>query len=83
MLAETNSTLLAAYLSSNDEAAYWNAIQNIPTSYSFPISDLQNLQVTLTFLYPKTKEEAFFQIDSWKVVTTSDLEYDEQLHVIP
>ena len=83
MLAETNSTLLAAYLSSNDEAAYWNAIQNIPASYSFPISDLQNLQVTLTFLYPKTKEEAFFQIDSWKVVTTSDLEYDEQLHVIP
>lgn len=83
MLADTYNKLLNAYLSSKDEASYWDAIHNIPNSYSFPLSDLQNLQVTLTFLYPKEQQKDFFQISSWQVITASDLDYDEQLHVIP
>lgn len=83
MLADVQKQLESAYLSCIDETSYWEIIQNIQTSYTFPVSDLQNLQITLTFLYPDSLDGDFFQIDTWQVVTASDLEYDEQLHVIP
>lgn len=83
MLADVQEQLLNAYLICNDEASYLKMIQDIPASYTFSLSDLQNLQITLTFLYPETKDGSFFQINTWQVVTINDLEYDEQLHVIP
>lgn len=83
MLADVQNQLSNAYFSCENETSYLEAIQNIPTSYTFPLSDLQNLQITLTFFYPENSEEDFFKINTWQVVTADDLEYDEQLHVIP
>lgn len=83
MLAEVNEQLMELYLTSVNEAAYWEKTQNIPNSYFFPLSELQDLQITLTFLYPEATEDDFFQINTWQVVTASDVEYDDELHVIP
>ena len=83
MLADIQNQLKDAYLSCIDEISYWKAIENIPTNFTFPVSDLQNLQISLIYLYPDTKDGDFFQVETWQVVTTSELEYDEQLHVIP
>lgn len=82
-LADIYQKLRTAYQNCAEEASYWEMIQAIPEHYSFSISDLQELQITLTFLYPETSEDDFFEINTWKVVTKDNLEYDEQLHVIP
>jgi len=83
MLADVHRQLTEAYLACDSLQSYQAKIQAIPTSYSYAISDLQELNITLTFLYPENPEGDFFQIDTWQIVTASDIEYDESLHVIP
>ena len=83
MLADVQKQLSNAYFSCENETSYLEAIQDIPTSYIFPLSDLQNLQITLAFCYPTNDEDDFFKIKTWQVITADNLEYDEQLHVIP
>lgn len=82
-LAEVHKQLVAAYLSCDSQASYEDNIQDIPTSYSYTISDLQELRITLRFLYPSNQDGDFYQIEAWQIITTDDIEYDESLHVIP
>ena len=58
-------------------------VSSYENTYEFPISDLQSLQVRLNYIYPTTAYQSCYEIASWKVVTLQELEYDEQLHVIP
>lgn len=83
MLAEVQRQLLEAYLACDSMEVYQVKIQSIPTSYSYPISDLQDLKITLRFLYPANRDDDFYQIEAWQIVTADDIEYDEALHVIP
>lgn len=82
-LAKVHELLLQAYYSSNSKNAYQKAIQDIPANYSFILSDLQTLEISLRFLYPSNENEDFFQIETWQIVTKDNIEYDESLHVIP
>ena len=83
MLAEVHRQLVEAYLACDSIQSYQVKIQAIPTSYTYPISDLQDLKITLRFLYPANQDGDFYQIETWQIVTADDVEYDESLHVIP
>lgn len=83
MLAEVHRQLFEAYLASDNKVVYEHMVEFIPTTYSYSLSDLQDLQITLRFLYPSTQTGDFYQIESWKVVAKEDIAYDEALHIIP
>ncbi len=83
MLAEVHRQLFEAYLSCDSEEAYWHKIQTIPTSYSYEISELQKLDISLRFVYPANPNDNLYEIETWQIVTVDNIEYDESLHVIP
>ena len=83
MLAYVHQQLLEAYLSCDSEEIYWHKIQTIPTSYSYIISDLQKLDISLRFVYPANPNDNLYEIETWQIVTVDNIEYDESLHVIP
>ena len=83
MPASVHSQLMDAYLTCDSKSHYYELIQEIPANYSFSLSDLQSLEISLTFLYPQTVNDDFFEINTWQIVTADNIEYDEQLHVIP
>lgn len=51
-------------------------------SYIVPINDLQSLSIELSVLYPEREGASFYQIETWQVITTGTLEYDDTLSVI-
>lgn len=83
MLQEVDSRLHTLYEAANDSMVYLTEASEIDTVYTYPISDLQELRVTLAYPYPKEDADVFYEIVSWKVVNLADVEYDESLHVIP
>ena len=83
MLCDVDGILHQAYSSSNNAESYRSLTASISRYYAYPISDSQELQITLDFPYPDTSNSALYRILSWKVVTTQEMQYDEQLHVIP
>lgn len=83
MLCEVDSVLHQAFISVKDSDSYNLFTASIPHSYSYPISDSQELQVVLDFPYPDSSNTPLYEIVSWKIITTQEMDYDEQLHVIP
>lgn len=83
MLADVHRQLLEAYLCCNSEEAFWNKIQKIPVSYSYSISELQKLEISLRFIYPESPNDDLYEVKTWKIVTVDNIEYDDSLHVIP
>ena len=81
-LCEIDTTLKNAYQENPDRAAYISAISTLPTTFTFDISEIQYLEMTLSYLYPTSTEEPFYLLQSWKVVTNDDLDYDTGLHLI-
>lgn len=82
MLSEVDNQLIIAYENSKTSDEYYNLISNIPDTYIYKISDIQNLYVKLTFTYPNFSNEHFYKIDIWKVVTDDNLNYDTNLNLI-
>lgn len=81
-LCEMDTALKKAYQENPDRAAYVSAISALPTTFTFEISEIQYLEVTLSYLYPQSIEDPFYVLQSWKVVTNDDLDYDTGLHLI-
>lgn len=77
-LAEINENLKTSYLYAASDQEYFD-FNGHSTTYSVPISEIQELQVTLEFLYPKNIRDGLYKIESWKVVSTGTLEYDDTL----
>lgn len=82
-LCSIDKTLHTLYEACDSAEAYYEQAGGTTLSFQYDISELQALQITLNILYPETDHDAFYQITSWKVITTQELDYDEQLHVIP
>ena len=72
-LAAIDKTLAQIYVASDSEVSYYDAV-GYEKSYFIPITDLQSLSVNLTFLYPQNEFGPFYQITSWQVITTGELE---------
>ncbi len=81
-LCETDAALKDAYLASPDQDAYLSAISSLPTRFTFEISDIQYLEITLSYLYPESPDKPLYLLRSWNVVTKDDLNYDTGLHLI-
>lgn len=79
-LAETDIMLHDIYNNSTSESEYLNMVSSLPTTYTYTISDIQYLKVTLRYLYPKNGN-GLYVIDSWNIVTKDNLDYDSQLHL--
>ena len=89
-LYDVDTKLHDAYNLSNDYSSYISLVQNIQSSYTYTISDSQALQVELEFIYPsadknnaKFSSEELYKITTWKIVNTTEYDYDEHLNVIP
>lgn len=81
-LCEIDSVLKDAYRENPDRADYISAISALPTKFTFEISEIQYLEMTLSYLYPESTIEPFYVLQSWRVVTNDDLDYDTGLHLI-
>lgn len=79
-LSETDIILHDIYNNSTSESEYLTLISSLPTTYTYTISDIQYLKVTLRYLYPKNSNELYV-IDSWNIITKDNLDYDSQLHL--
>ncbi len=80
-LAALDAELAALYADSSSETAYFHAAGE-ERSYSFPLSDMQSLEVSVRIQYPKKTGDTFYSISSWQTVITGELEYEGTLNVI-
>lgn len=81
-LASLNSQLLQLYAQSNDDSTFLSSLSQYPDTCIFALSDLQNLEISLTFHTPDDSLICY-DIISWKVIPKENIQYDEHLHVIP
>ncbi len=81
-LCELDTALKKAYQENPDQTDYLSAISTLPTEFTIEISDIQYLEVTLSYLYPESAQEPFYLLQSWRVVTRDDLDYDTGLHLM-
>ncbi len=80
-LMDLDATLKSIYASSRNEEDFF-AQAGTTKTFSEVLSDLQTLNVEVTILYPGAEdnpEGLTYRIDSWKVVTGSDIVYDDYL----
>lgn len=82
MLYDIDARLRAAYQNSHSIEEYTTMISDIPTRYTYPISDIQYLDISLTYPIPDGEQDSLYQIRSWKVTTKEDLDYDTGLHLM-
>ncbi len=82
MLCNIDELLHIAYTNSASQDEYYKAIDDIPNTYTYKISDIQYLSVTLSFIYTQAPPVNLYQIESWKVITKDDLDYDTTLDLI-
>ena len=75
-IAEIDQTLHDLYISGVNEADYFTQVGH-DISYTIPISDTQSLNVDLEILYPQKKDESFYKITSWKVITPDTVTFDD------
>ena len=80
-LVQIDQTLSSLYASSASEDVYYESAGKTST-FEISISDTQNLEISLNYLYPATKDGPFYRITSWQVKTdTSSMDYNESLPV--
>lgn len=82
MLCNIDQQLNNAYKHSHTSDEYYMTIGNIPSSYTYKISDIQNLYVELSFKHPNSPTDPLYNIDKWMVTTNTDLDYDTTLDLI-
>lgn len=80
-LAALDAELAALYESSASETEYFKAAGEEKT-FSFPLSDIQSMQVVVRIQYPKKTGDTFYTVQSWQAVITGELEYEGTLNVI-
>lgn len=80
-IAELDRNLVCAYRNTNNESEYFHQT-GYEQIYEFPISELQTLCVKARILYPQKGGDTFYEITSWQIVTTQDIEYENNMMII-
>lgn len=80
-IANIDATLKQVYSQVGNKDEYFAQVGYSKT-YAIPISELQTLNVHLSILYPENSAGPFYEINTWKIITTGELDYDDKLHVI-
>lgn len=81
-IANLDKTLTEAYAQAANEEEYFSTVGH-NKSYMIPITDMQSLSVNVNILYPTNSGDTFYEITSWQVVTTGEVEYSNNMIVIP
>ncbi len=84
-LALLSGELSQIYATSIDESAYFAKIKESyadSLTYSYPISDTQELKVAVHAVYPADETDDFLAIDQFQIVTTQELQLDDSLPVL-
>lgn len=80
-IASIDATLKQVYSQVENKNEYFAQVGYSKT-YAIPISELQTLNVHLSILYSENSSGSFYEINTWKIITTGELDYDDKLHVI-
>lgn len=83
--AKINNAFYDFYLKSADSDEYYKKIKESYSdslTFSYPISSTQALSVSVEPVYPDDETGNFFNVTSFCIVTTSDLQLDESLPVL-
>ncbi len=80
-IAGIDATLRQVYSQVEGPEEYFTQVGHSKT-YAIPISELQTLNVHLSILYPDNSSGSFYEITTWKIITTGALDYDDKLPVI-
>ncbi len=80
-LVQLENTLISLYESCETQDSYFEAAGQHKT-FLVPISDLQSLEVSVTIHYPLTESDTFYTIDTYRVIITGELEYDNNLELL-
>ena len=76
-----DTMLSQAYVSSENEEAYFNQVTQ-GTTIAIPVSEYQELQVVVTYLYPVNEGDPYYEIDSYSLVNVNTPELDEGLMLL-
>ncbi len=79
ILSDTDISLKKLYDTGISRAGYFEQTGH-KKSFAVKVSDIQSLIVEITIKYP-SEGEGFYEINSWYLETTKDLEYDDSLPV--
>ena len=77
-LGELDTILAKAYSTSANEAEYYSQVDE-GTTLTVPVSDYQELQVVVEFLYPEKQGDPYYRINSYSLVNINTPELDEGL----
>lgn len=80
-----NDSLYEIYVDCADENSYFETIKESLSdslTFSYPVSDIQALSVTVEPLYPADSKSRFFNITAYQVITTKEPETDDSLPVL-
>lgn len=80
LLASFDETLKRTYDEGISRSGYHEAVGH-KKHFSVELSEYQTLQIEIKILYPENPGESFYEVTSWRVVTTGNLEYDDSLNV--
>lgn len=80
-LAEIDKNLSEVYILAADESAYFDQVKE-GTTITIPVSEYQELQVIVRFLYPIEEGDSFYEIESYSLVNINTPELDEGLMLL-
>ena len=79
-LASFDKTLKNLYDTGISRSGYYESVGKVKT-FAVPVNDIQTLEVEIRILYPEKPGGSFYDITSWKMDTTGELEYEDTLPV--
>jgi len=80
-LAQTDIFLKSLFDSGISRVGYFEQAGKT-MSFAYPVSDIQSLVVEIEILYPEKSGDCFYDVKTWQIVTTGNLEYDNSLPVM-
>lgn len=80
-LGALDHSLAEAYEASTSTEEYFTMVGQEKT-YHFPLSDMQSLSIKVNIIYPENPGDTFYEITSWQVITTSNVEYENSMIII-
>lgn len=76
-----DSNLAKAYVSCESEESYFEQVSS-GTTIAIPVSEYQELQVVVNYLYPLHEGDTYYEIESYSLVNVNTPEIDEGLMLL-
>ncbi|MCR5278718.1 MAG: hypothetical protein K6E19_04675 [Lachnospiraceae bacterium] len=80
MLEGLDKTLSEVYESGISRTGYFERVGKKQT-FNIPIGEYQSLNVEVKITYPESAGEKFYEVTSWNVEASAEMEFDETLPV--